>query len=315
MSITYREFRTGDLQQIANLTEIAMPRDVVSAKRFAQEVLLDVNFAPNGLIVATDDHKIIGFIYATRAEKGVPSQPHMGYITIGCVHPDYQRQGIGTQLISRAMNHLRERGASHITVAGYPQGYFFPGVDESTYPHVVPLLERHGFERAGEAAAMHIDLDAYITPPAAQNLIARRQEEGYTFSTANWDDLPELISFASERLAPDWGEILRAAALQGTQGGDRVLFSREPNGSIVGFATYGAVGEIVDRFGPFGVDENYRGTGLGRVLLHATLTRMRAENAHGAWFLWTGEDSPAGHLYLSSGFEVVRRFTVLRASL
>ena len=42
---------------------------------------------------------------------------------------------------------------------------------------------------------------------------------------------------------------------------------------------------------------------------------MRAEGAHSAWFLWTGEDSPAGHLYRSTGFDVVRRFEVMRAPL
>ncbi|MGV8845937.1 GNAT family N-acetyltransferase [Tessaracoccus sp.] len=316
MSVIYRGFRAGDLQHLADLTQSAMPRDAVSPERLAENVLLDVNFDPAGLIIATDaDGTIVGFVYATHTEKGVPSKSENGYLTIGCVHPDHQRRGIGSELISRATQHLRERGATSITVAGYPHAYFAPGVDESAYPELARFLTQHGFEPAGTAAAMHIDLDRYAIPQRVQDLVQRRRDEGYAFTTAHWDDLPELISFASEKLAADWGHVVREAALRSGHGGRRTLIAREPGGNIVGFATYGAIGGAIERFGPFGVDETCRGAGLGRVLLHLTLTQMRAEGAHGGWFLWTGEDSPAGLLYLSAGFEVVRRFTVLRAQL
>jgi GNAT superfamily N-acetyltransferase len=96
---------------------------------------------------------------------------------------------------------------------------------------------------------------------------------------------------------------------------DRVLVARHPDGHMVGFSTYGAYRGLRERFGPYGVDESSRGTGLGKVLLHDTLTRMRAEGAQSAWFLWTGENSPAGHLYLRSGFHITRRFDVLRSDL
>ncbi|WP_143664135.1 GNAT family N-acetyltransferase, partial [Streptomyces murinus] len=87
---------------------------------------------------------------------------------------------------------------------------------------------------------------------------------------------------------------------------------REPGGRLVGWAMHGAYESAVERFGPFGVLEELRGTGLGKVLLHLVLARMRARGAHGAWFLWTGERSPAGHLYRAAGFETTRVFRVLR---
>ncbi|MFE0376996.1 GNAT family N-acetyltransferase [Streptomyces inhibens] len=75
---------------------------------------------------------------------------------------------------------------------------------------------------------------------------------------------------------------------------------------------HGAYDGTAERFGPFGVRKELRGAGLGKVLLHLTLERMRALGVHGAWFLWTGEQSPAGRLYRGSGFTTTRRFTVLR---
>jgi GNAT superfamily N-acetyltransferase len=79
----------------------------------------------------------------------------------------------------------------------------------------------------------------------------------------------------------------------------------------VGFAVFGAYRGIGERFGPFGVDAGERGTGLGKILLHLTMARMRAEGLHTAWFLWGDEASPAGHLYRKTGYEVTRRFQVM----
>jgi GNAT superfamily N-acetyltransferase len=75
---------------------------------------------------------------------------------------------------------------------------------------------------------------------------------------------------------------------------------------------HGTFDSVDERFGPFGVLEEMRGTGLGKVLLHLVLERMRARRAHSAWFLWTGEQSPAGHLYRRSGFTTTRVFRVMR---
>jgi GNAT superfamily N-acetyltransferase len=96
---------------------------------------------------------------------------------------------------------------------------------------------------------------------------------------------------------------------------DRIVVARDPEGQILGWAMHGTYEGVLERFGPFGVLPTSRGTGLGKVLLHLTLERMVAAGAHSAWFLWTGEESAAGQLYLKSGFDITRRFTILRAPL
>lgn len=319
MSFALRGFRAGDLEELAALTRLATPRDQVSAVRLAENVLLEPNFRPEHLVIAEvgagTGPQIIGFLYATQAEHGVPHWPADGFLTIGAVHPHHRGRGVGSALLERALAHLRARGVRRVTVAGYPQAYFVPGLDRDQYPEVARLLETHGFTSRSTAAAMHLDLDAFVTPDAVHELEARRIADGYRFAAARWDDLPELIAFASERLAPDWGPVARAAVLRDRRGPGRIQIARDPDGDVVGFAMYGAYEDMLERFGPFGVDESQRRTGLGRILLHRTLGSMRAEGAHGAWFLWTGEDDPAGRLYRSTGFEVVRRFDVMRAEV
>ncbi|MEN5072417.1 GNAT family N-acetyltransferase [Isoptericola cucumis] len=317
MTVVLRGHRPGDLQALAELTAVAMPRDVVSEEWLAENVLLDVNFDPDGLVVAADQEtgQRLGFVYAVVAARGVPADPAAGFLTIGCVHPDHRRRGIGTRLLRRATEHLAARGATSVTYAGYPQAYFLPGLDVDTYPEAAALLAAHGFATRYTAAAMTLDLDAYAMPASVRDLVRARTDEGYRLGVATYDDLPDAIEFASRRLAPDWGLAIRDSVLRHGQGPGRVLLARDPAGDVVGVSTYGAYRGLRERFGPIGVDESRRGTGLGRALLHLTLTRMRAEGAHSAWFLWTGEDSPAGHLYRSTGFDVVRRFEVMRAPL
>ncbi len=316
MSIEYRTVRSGDMERISALMSRSMPRDVVSARRLARYTVLEPNFEADALVIAehpTDG--VIGFAYGTCGVHGIPAMPSNGFLTAACVDPRHRRQGIGTEMLHRVQKNLAQRGATSVTVGGYPQAYFWPGVDAEEYPGAVAFLESHGFTRGGNAAAMHLDLDAWSISDSVRDLVSTRESEGYTFGPATVEDLPEAVEFAATRLAPDWGEVMRVAALQDPGAVRRVLLARDPQGEVVGFATYGAYGDAIERFGPFGVDETRRGTGLGRILLNLTLRQMRADAAHGAWFLWTGEQTPAGRLYLSTGFEVSRRFAVMKADL
>ncbi len=65
----------------------------------------------------------------------------------------------------------------------------------------------------------------------------------------------------------------------------------------------------------FFVKPSLRGAGLGKILLYETLDLMRQRGSHGAWFLWTGEESPAGKLYRRAGFTITRRFNVMKKTL
>lgn len=312
-AITYRNLQSGDAARLAELTQVAMPRDGIDAAWLTENVLLDVNHHPEGLIIAAEGREPVGFIYAVRSGHGTKHDPDGGWITIGCVHPRARRQGIGTELLHRALDHLHRSGARHVTYSGYPPAYFLPGLDAEAYPAGAALLAKAGFIPQYTAVAMSADLTTYATPPEVHELANRRAAEGYQVAAAKVEDLPEVIAFACTALAPDWGGAVRESVLRYARP-ERTWLVRAHD-EVVGFATYGAYRGLIERFGPFGVDERLRGTGLGKILLHRTMTAMRAEGVHGAWFLWTGEQSPAGHLYRSAGFEVTRRFEVLRHPL
>jgi GNAT superfamily N-acetyltransferase len=310
-----RAFRPDDLEAVIDLLETSAPVDAVTPRSFTENVLLDVNFHADGLRVAVADGCILGVIYAVAAgSPAVPVPSDGGWITLFAVHPDHRGGGIGAALLSEATEWLRGRGAAWVNVFGYPPAYFVPGLDVARYPEAHRLLTAAGFTESYTAVAMDASLAGYSTPEQVHQIRRQREAEGYRFGSAAPGDLPEAIAFASARMAPDWGDVIRNSTLQHGHP-ERVQLARDPDGTVVGFATYGSYGGIVERFGPFGVDETQRGRKLGEILLHLTMTRMRAEGAHCAWFLWTGEHSPAGHLYLKTGYQITRRFQVMQKSL
>ncbi|PMC75971.1 MULTISPECIES: GNAT family N-acetyltransferase [unclassified Brachybacterium] len=314
--ISSRPLRPGDLEAMAELLGRCLPTDPVSPRLLRDRVLLEPNHRPGGLQLAeSGDGTLLGFLYATCAEGGIPAQPEQGYLTVGAVDPALPDAGdLAGRLVDGALEHLRERGARQVTIGGYPQGYFWPGVDRTAWPQMHELLLAHGFTAQGESVAMRISLDGWQIPEQDRELRAQQEAAGYRLSLASADDMPETIAFAATRLAPDWATILRAAAPE-QDDGRHVLIIRAPDGHVVGVSTYGSYRDSIERFGPYGVDEEQRGRGLGRTLLNATLRAQQAEGAHTSWFLWTGEHSPAGILYRKVGFEVYRRFTTMRRAL
>ncbi len=147
--IRFRAFRSADLNALVSVAARGLPADPISADWLAEYVLLEPNFDPDGLIVAADEtsDRVLGFCYAVRAGTGAALvAPDGGWITILVVDPDTRRQGIGSGLVTQALDYLRRRGAPWATVAGYPPAYFLPGVDADAYPDGLRVLEALGFE-------------------------------------------------------------------------------------------------------------------------------------------------------------------------
>ncbi|MGH8881157.1 MAG: GNAT family N-acetyltransferase, partial [Stackebrandtia sp.] len=198
--------------------------------------------------------------------------------------------------------------------ASYTPQYILPGLDRHRYPAGAALLERHGFTTLYQAAAMDLPLVDHLVPPVVGEAVDTLRAKGVSFSSPQPDELVSLIRLAHDKFNPDWARAIREAVTAGMPL-DRIIVARRDGGEVIGWGMCAAYEGVIDRFGPFGVDAQYRGLGLGKVLLHLCLERMRALGAHSAWFLWTGERTPAGHLYRKTGFTTTRTFDIMRAPL
>src|SRR5699024_9992120 len=314
--ITYRIYHSGDEKQILKQWNENLPTDPITAKRFRNLVLLDANFDPDGMQLAFDGNTLVGCVYAVRRLLPMYEadlEPDNGWIPFFFVDKDYRNTGIGKQLMENAEAFLKENGRKNMFFASYAPNYIFPGIDESAYPEAYRFLQEQGFKTLYSPVAMDRQLIDFEFSSDMMELKRQRESEGYTFGQATDADLYEVIQFANNVFNPDWGRAIREGVLQGLPM-HRILVARKED-NLVGFCTYGGYEGVPGRFGPFGVAPDQQGKGLGKLVLNLCLQQMKAESLHGAWFLWTGEKSAAGHLYKKTGFEITRTFHVMKKEI
>lgn len=309
--------RSGLVEELVRVWCASLPVDPITVERFRDLVLMDTAFSPDGLRLAFEDDRLVGAAHAvvrTVPLTGTDLEPAKGWLLFFFVDPAYRGRGLGRRLVADALNWLRERGRTEVDFACYTPHYILPGLDRVAYPEAASLLESFGFARIAQAAAMDRSLAGYTMPGEARARLDELTRKGFTFGTPSVTELVSLVALAGEHFSADWARAIRDA-VRGGLPLERIVVARAPDGELVGWAMFAAYEFRLERFGPFGVRGDQRGLGLGEVLLHLALTRMQALGAHSAWFLWTGEKSPAGRLYRKAGFTTTRRFDILRAQL
>lgn len=317
-TFTIRAYAGGDEAALIDLWNASMTHDRINPAVFRTKVLLDLNFHPQGLLVAEQDGRLVGFVLSLG--RRVPQfldglEPERGWITAFGVHPDFQRQGIGRALMQAALGRFAGQGKREVFISPYTPNYFIPGVDIEAYPGAVAFLHGLGWSTLYEAISMRAEVTGFQIPPEVAAREAALAGEGYCVRPVTPADLPGLMPFLAEHFGWDWVRFAQDYLLElFGPGSDEICFlvatHRSPDGAeeIVGYCQ-----QRRERFGPFGVDPSLRSKGVGRVLLFRCLSDMLAKGFHSAWFLWTGRD--AARLYAIAGFKEVRQFAVMKKTL
>ena len=312
IGVDFKTYQPGNEEDIVTLWNHVLHEDPIQPQRFRNLVLLDANFDPTGMQLAWDGPQLVGCLYAVRRRLPMIAddlEPDHGWIPFFFVRPAYSGQGVATQLLQKALMFLRGCGRKRVFFASYAPNFIVPGIDRIAYPSGAGFLEANGFAVQYTASAMDLCLVGFRSPDDVARHVEERHEEGYSFRLAQTKDLYPTIQLANEHFNPDWGRAIREGVLRNLPP-DHISIA-ERSGEILGFAMFGGYEGVPDRFGPFGVRADQRGKQLGKILLCHCLENMKAKGVHSAWFLWTGETSPAGHLYKRVGFQVTRRFDVM----
>ncbi len=318
MDIRYGNLPPNWPDSLPELLHESVNAEAVDANKFARQVLIDPNFTPESAICALDGSRIAGFCLAMSRQVPLENaEPDWdrGYITLFGVHPDYQRKGIGKELLKLAEQKFKKEGKTLAMVSPYAPGYFSPGVDVDSFADGLAFLKSQGYQEVYRPIAMQAPLWNLKVPEWIKQKEAKLMEEGVKIESFSPKLTLPLLEFAKNEFAGDWVRWVRDAVSAITQGADpkRLVsaFVEEPDGTlkVLGFSHYG-----VERYGPIGVAESERGRGIGQVLLYATLKAQRMQGLRSTWFLWS-EDRTADRLYTGAGFEVVRRFALLTKAL
>jgi len=314
-----RPYRGTDELALIELWNAAMAYDRLNASTFRTRVLLDANFNPDGLLVAAEsrangkaDGELRGFVLSIARQvplflQGLESEA--SWITAFGVHPQHRRQGIGRLLFDATLTRLSSLGRQRVLISPYTPNYFIPGVDVDAYAEAMAFLQATGWQTASTPISMRTELTGI--PDDILELEERRaNEDRIIVRPVQPADLPELMPFIAKRFGWDWFRLAQEylSELFGP-GSDEICFlvARRGDG-IVGYCQ-----QRRERFGPFGVMEELRNQGIGRLLLFRCLSSMLTKGFHYAWFLWTGQ--AAARLYSLAGFKQVRQFAVMKKEL
>lgn len=302
-----RELRDGDFDAALRLWNEARPSDPITARVFRRKVILDVNFDPEGYLMAEADGRPVGFVYVIvrRAPLDNDGDMETGVATINGfgMLPDAP-SGTGEALLAAGETWAKQHGAAKMIHSSYKPYYFTQGFDVEREQRYIDLFLSCGYSVTGESYAREIDLLSYQISDEVRQARVRAEAQGFAFGPLSDETLLSFWQFMNFFQPASWRIRLRQSLRDSDDYGRvRVVTYR---GEVVGFTTFWDPDGSPERFGPFGVRGDFRGMKLGQILLSDCLYEMKARGLHSAWMQSTGKGSAADHVYAKAGFRVIR---------
>jgi putative acetyltransferase len=155
---TIRPERPGDVSRIRHANERAFgrPAEADLVERLRQG-------CADALSLVAEDDAVVGHILFTPVVVEGTGQQVVGMgLAPLAVLPDRQRQGIGSQLVRRGLDILRERGCPFVVVVGHPEYYPRFGFEPASKYGLVSE-----WEGIPDAAFMALILDPYAVEGAS----------------------------------------------------------------------------------------------------------------------------------------------------
>lgn len=230
----------------------AFPAYPVSAESF--ERITDKNAAI--LTSADENGRIIGFAVVRQ-----------NTVSLLCVDEAYRRQGVGSDLLGRAEEHIRHSGSEKVTL-GLGFGYIFQGVPED-HREAIEFFRKRGYTSDWTSVNMKLDLRTFNT----DKLTIPSCPDDVSFRYATGDDRNELLE-AVGTVQPNW--------LKYYEKDDVSVLLAVRNGAIAGFeivspqkAKFHFDGEISGSIGCVGVLPSQRRNGIGLRMAAAGLGELK----------------------------------------
>ena len=327
-----RRFELSDLQDIMHLwNHSVLSGEVVyrplTVERFDAQFLQNPHYSPELSLVAEESGAVVGFINGIVKKSFLPKETHEntpGYLTALFVNSHFRHRGIGKALLQALMQAFAQMGKRLITCSGSnpvnlswlvagTEGHDHnnaPGMDQECAGY--PFLLNQGFEDKYSEVAMYLDLKNYTV---SADFEAKRAEllAGGIY-TGRYDIS---LRFDYDRMCDRVGSEYWRKVLYDETHSDapRPILAATHEGHIVGFT--GPVDKQESGRGWFtGIctDPVYERRGIATVLFNLLMQEFIAKGASFST-LFTGRDNHAQRLYLRTGFQVVRRFSVMSRSL
>ena len=315
--IRFRAFRNGDPPALAELWNRGIPdRGVVrplGPHEFNELVLGRQPFEPDGLILAEDEGRPVGFVHAGFGPESPTGPSHrldreLGTVAMLVVDPDRDDPGLEIGLFAEAESYLRRRGAKVLYAGGqFELSSFYWGVYGGSECSGV-LESHHAFHRASRASgyepvALTALFETDLSAPESRDpksTILRRQTR---------------LEVVEDALPAGWWESSAIGYTQITR--FRVLAKADDRelarASTWDMAAFGRL-DGKARTGVIDVEvaEGERRKGYGRYLVSEILRHCRGQWGEVVSLQARSTNAAAIALYESLGFEAVETSTLYR---
>lgn len=303
--MTIRKIEKHDTGAVIKLWNEAMPTHRTDGHLFLKNVYLDMNYDPDGFLLAFCEDELVGFVWAVirryPIDVNAPSEEGHGYINLFTLKSEADASTVGREMLLAAERYIRSRGKREIRVSDYSPNYVYPGINTERRA-VSMLFSDMGYEQRKHNISIEINLLSYEIDERTRSLEELRKSEGFYVGAIEMGEVPELLNYAP----PGWvHRYRRLISESGDLGRVRIL---KKEGEIIGCAVFGDPYSYPERFGPFSVREDYRGLGLGRLLLSDTLSEMKRRGLKFARAESTPVSGAAYELYRKLGFKKINEY-------
>lgn len=218
--------------------------------------------------------------------------------------PEEQRHGIGTRLLSTAVDHLRDQGADRVGVGSGAGGYIWPGV-----PLDLPGADAFFDALGWDADHVVADLVADLQRDGLDNLLANFwPREGVSISQVTPCERAAVLAFEGANF-PTWSRWFQDPDNDMVAACDR-------NGEIVGSLLISGpgsatlywpmLGSDAATIGCVGVAPTHQGRGIGSAMVAATSSILRRRGAGSCHIGWVARTS----FYERLGYEPWRGYSM-----
>lgn len=311
-SVTIRPIRGEDFYPALELWNETRQRDPITSRFFKRKIFLDVCFDPEGYLLAESDGKLCGYVYVVRRLRSLDNDNAPlstdGWINGYGVLPNAPAETSGL-LLDAAVAFARKHGLKKLSATPYSPFYFTQGFDTKHETLYIQQFLAAGYTIRDESYARDINLLEYTVPESLKEARRKAEADGFGFSGLSNELLIPFWDYMNRYQGAGWRIRIREL-LYDNDDLDRVRVVTY-QGEVIGFCVFHDPDGSPERFGPFGVREDFRGRKLGQILLADCLYEMKKRGLHNVWMQWTENDNTAAAVYNKAGFYVSRSHVIL----
>lgn len=316
MNIEYSHATRKDVPEIVELWNAAFGSNWPLTERLLlQSVEGDPFYEAEGSWFARDGERVVGYILSKSMRDAGPELGRFqgrGGIGALCVHPEYQRRGIGSELLNRAEEYLTFHG-SPVTTLYYPH-HILPGIPEECAT-ARQLFEERGYTGWHECADLTRDLSDYVVPDKV--LRAIEQNPNVEIRPAREDESTPIVEMVAREFPGGWTYSTKSHFERGGKASDLILAVED--GEVIGFchtadfhsnwllpSTYWfpLLGEKFGGLGPVGLAKVHRKRGLGLALTALAVEDLKRRGVQKMAIDWTNLIA----FYEQLGFQVWKKY-------